>query len=73
MSIESILSHDNDSLGMRSAGTLFRWHGYAALIAVLYVVLMGLLMAVKLHAPEFLGTAFLLAVLGLLVNQLLGS
>ena len=25
------------------------------------------------RAPEFLGTAFLLAVLGLLVNQMLGS
>lgn len=42
---------------LSSANRLLRWHGYAALVAVLYVALMGLLMALKLHAPELLGTA----------------
>ena len=31
---------------------LIRWHGYAALASVLYVVVLGLLMAIRLNVPE---------------------
>ena len=31
---------------------LIRWHGYAALASVLYVVVLGLLMSVKLNLPD---------------------
>ena len=34
---------------------LIRWHGYAALASVLYVALLGLMMSIKLHAPDWLG------------------
>lgn len=34
---------------------LIRWHGYAALASVLYVSLLGLVMAIRLHAPDWLG------------------
>ena len=34
---------------------LIRWHGYAALASVLYVALLGLVMAIRLHAPDWLG------------------
>ncbi len=32
--------------------SLIRWHGYAALASVLYVVLLGLLMAIRLNLPD---------------------
>ncbi len=31
---------------------LIRWHGYAALASVLYVVILGLLMSIRLNVPE---------------------
>jgi cytochrome c oxidase cbb3-type subunit I/II len=34
---------------------LIRWHGYAALASVLYVALLGLVMSIRLHAPDWLG------------------
>lgn len=37
--------------------TLVRWHGFAALACVMYVALLGIVMAVKLHHPEWLGDA----------------
>src|SRR5215469_7103202 len=46
----------NDPLGMAPAARLFRWHIYAALAAVLYVALVGLLMSLKLHEPELFTT-----------------
>lgn len=36
---------------------LIRWHGYAALACVLYVALLGLVMSIKLHSPDWLGAA----------------
>ncbi len=39
----------------RTFPALIRWHGYAALACVLYVVLLGLVMSIKFHAPEWLG------------------
>ncbi|MCE9562963.1 MAG: cbb3-type cytochrome c oxidase subunit I [Planctomycetes bacterium] len=38
------------------ANALIRWHGFAALACVLYVALLGIVMAIKLHEPEWLGT-----------------
>jgi len=57
MSSESTVPNLDDPLGMRANSRLFRWHVYAALAAVLYVVLLGLVMAIKLHAPEMLGAS----------------
>lgn len=34
---------------------LIRWHGYAALASVLYVAVLGLVMAIRFHAPDWLG------------------
>ena len=34
---------------------LIRWHGYAALASVLYVAVLGLVMSIKFHAPDWLG------------------
>ena len=39
----------------RTIPALIRWHGYAALACVLYVALLGLVMSIKLHAPDWLG------------------
>ncbi len=36
---------------------LIRWHGFAAVVCVLYVALLGLIMAIKLHSPEWLSEA----------------
>ena len=41
--------------GANSTSPLIRWHGYAALASVLYVALLGLIMAIRLHAPDWLG------------------
>jgi cytochrome c oxidase cbb3-type subunit I/II len=38
-----------------STSALVRWHGYAALASVLYVASLGLVMAVRFHAPDWLG------------------
>ena len=40
---------------LRTIPPLIRWHGYAALACVLYVALLGLVMSIKLHAPDWLG------------------
>ena len=40
---------------LRTIPALARWHGYAALGCVLYVAFLGLLMSIKLHAPDWLG------------------
>ena len=34
---------------------LIRWHGFAALACVLYVAALGLVMAIRLHSPDWLG------------------
>ena len=39
----------------RATAALVRWHGFAALAAVLYVALLGVVMAIKLHEPDWLG------------------
>ena len=39
----------------QSIARLIRWHGYAAVASVLYVALLGLVMAIKFHAPDWLG------------------
>ena len=39
----------------RTFAPLIRWHGYAALACVFYVVLLGLAMSIKLHTPDWLG------------------
>jgi cbb3-type cytochrome oxidase subunit 1 len=39
----------------RTETTLVRAHGLAALAAVLYVVLLGVVIALKFHWPDFLG------------------
>ncbi len=41
--------------GANTTSPLIRWHGYAALASVLYVASLGLIMAIRLHAPEWLG------------------
>ena len=41
--------------GANSTSPLIRWHGYAALASVQYVALLGLIMAIRLHAPDWLG------------------
>ncbi len=38
----------------RTIAPLIRWHGYAALACVFYVVLLGLAMSIKLHAPDLM-------------------
>ena len=40
----------------QAVSALIRWHGYAALVSVLYVALLGLMMSIKFHAPDWLGT-----------------
>ena len=40
---------------LRTIPALIRWHGYAALGCVLYVALLGLVMSIRLHAPDWLG------------------
>ena len=40
---------------IRTIPALIRWHGYAALGCVLYVALLGLVMSIRLHAPDWLG------------------
>ena len=42
-------------LGPETISPLIRWHGYAALASVLYVALLGLVMSIKFHAPDWLG------------------
>src|SRR4029077_1414880 len=54
---EITVSVVNDPLGVEPTSRLLRWHGNAALAAVLYVALLGLVMAVKLHSPELLGSS----------------
>lgn len=39
----------------RATNALLRWHGFAALACVVYVALLGIVMALKLHEPEWLG------------------
>lgn len=34
----------------QAVSALIRWHGYAALVSVLYVALLGLMMSIKFHA-----------------------
>jgi cytochrome c oxidase cbb3-type subunit I/II len=46
---------DPENRETTAVAQLFRWHVYAALAAVLYVALLGLLMAIKLHHPDLLG------------------
>ncbi len=41
---------------VRTIPALIRWHGYAALGCVLYVALLGLVMSMKLHWPDWLGS-----------------
>ena len=48
-------STKNARLTIRTIPALIRWHGYAALACVLYVVLLGLVMSIKLHSPDWLG------------------
>lgn len=44
----------HSSVASRSTDSLVRWHGLAALASVVYVVLVGIVMALKLHEPEWL-------------------
>ena len=39
----------------RTIAPLIRWHSYAAVASVLYVALLGLVMSIKFHAPDWLG------------------
>jgi cbb3-type cytochrome oxidase subunit 1 len=48
-------SNEEHPLESRTISRLIRWHGYAALASVLYVALLGLLMSIKFHAPDWLG------------------
>ena len=48
-------SNDARSMGSQTIASLIRWHGYAALASVLYVVLLGLMMSIKFHTPDWLG------------------
>ena len=45
-----------DSHTPPDTASLIRWHGYAALVCVLYVALLGIIMAFKLHEPEWLSS-----------------
>ena len=56
-------SQERRSPDTRTIPALIRWHGYAALACVLYVALLGLVMSIKLHAPDWLG-GVVLVVLG---------
>ena len=47
---------DPSSLNGLKNASLIRWHGYAALGSVLYLALLGILMSLKLHEPELLGS-----------------
>ena len=38
-----------------AVNALVRWHGFAALACVVYVAALGIVMAIKLHEPEWLG------------------
>ncbi len=49
------MTDEGRSLDARTIPSLIRWHGYAALASVLYVALLGLVMAIRLHAPDWLG------------------
>ena len=48
-------SHEPHPPDVRTIPSLVRWHGYAALASVLYVALLGLVMSIKFHAPDWLG------------------
>lgn len=45
-----------DRSDLPGTAPLIRWHGYAAVACVLYVAVLGIIMAVKLHIPEWLGS-----------------
>lgn len=47
---------DSDRPTSCDTASLIRWHGYAALVSVLYVALLGIVMAFKLHEPEWLSS-----------------
>ncbi len=49
-------SNEERAPGWQTLAPLIRWHGYAALASVLYVALLGLMMSIKLHAPDWLGS-----------------
>ena len=50
---ESTPAHKTDTTNAVNA--LVRWHGFAALACVVYVAALGIVMAIKLHEPEWLG------------------
>jgi cytochrome c oxidase cbb3-type subunit I/II len=49
-------SNEECSSGSQTIALMIRWHGFAALASVLYVVLLGLVMSIKFHTPDWLGS-----------------
>jgi cbb3-type cytochrome c oxidase subunit I len=49
-------AHSHPTPAASDPSALVRWHGFAALACVLYVVVLGIIMSLKMHAPDWLGS-----------------
>ncbi len=49
-------SDSHSAVAASPTDALVRWHGMAALASVIYVALLGIVMALKMHEPEWLST-----------------
>jgi cbb3-type cytochrome oxidase subunit 1/mono/diheme cytochrome c family protein len=49
------VAQEEHQADVQTCPALIRWHGFAAIGCVLYVALLGLVMSIKFHAPDWLG------------------